>query len=76
MTLSANENRRLDFMARSIIRRNAYSHSRRLYRAANGDVISEPMRAARFEQKWLRFTQDLHHFPLEMFAGVGVRRVL
>lgn len=64
------------FHAQCVIKRNVYEQSRRLHRLANMPDISEGMRYHIAEMKWLRFTQDLHHFPLEMFAGVGVRSIL
>ncbi len=75
MTLTREQNRQLDFMAMSVIKRNRYEHGRRLYKAKNMPP-REAVRSRIAYEKWLRFTQDLHHFPLEMFAGVGVRGLL
>ena len=74
MTLSANENKRLDFMARSIIKRNQYSYARKLYGDAH-PRMTEPERASRYEARWMRFNQDLWWFPEGTFAGVAVRRL-
>lgn len=65
-----------DFKCRATIKRNAWEHQRKLYTAANVHDMSHDERAHKFEGKWLRFTQDLHHFPLHIFAGVGVRSIL